>query len=307
VYVIPSLFLSLSSTLSDDSGAGKLADLVNIRTLSIVLSFCTFSWAICSIRNRAKGGAMQAIHLIILVLKIFFEATSRIIIFSCCLYVTNEGQFSSLKTLGFFYLKLAILMIFHFIFNRTAIFSVENLIGIILNAYNSIITFTSMNYVAIFQNIRKGHVSRRNEDYHESSLIKQLAYNIIILITYLTLTCYTFVKMEEFMPLIDVNGFKHTVSQKHVFDALIFAWILFVMGILCNIGYYKVHPSAVDLNPSDKWHTYILGRKWNLKTNECLKLEYDDDDDDDYNNENNDDKNNDDKNDSDSSEDKSNV
>ena len=42
------------------------------------------------------------------------------------------------------------------------------------------------------------------------------------------------------MPLIDANGFKHTVPQKHVVNALIFAWILFGMGILCNIGYYKV-------------------------------------------------------------------
>lgn len=72
---------------------------------------------------------MGAIHLVTLVAKICFEATSKIIIFSCCLYVTNDGQFSSIKTLGFFYLMLAILIVFHTIFNRNKGFCWENLIG----------------------------------------------------------------------------------------------------------------------------------------------------------------------------------
>ena len=118
---------------------------------------------------------MRVLHLVTLVMKICFEATSRIIIFSCCLYVTNGGQFSSIKTLEFFYLMLTILIIFHVIFNRSTLYSWKNVLGkrylytklwhisnilyfegIILNAFNSIITFTSMNYVAILQNIRKG-------------------------------------------------------------------------------------------------------------------------------------------------------
>ena len=54
------------------------------------------------------------------------------------------------------------------------------------------------------------------------------------------LTCYTIVNMEESMPLIDVNGFEHTVSQKHATNALIFGWTLFIMGVLCNVAYYQV-------------------------------------------------------------------
>ena len=42
------------------------------------------------------------------------------------------------------------------------------------------------------------------------------------------------------MPLIDVNGYEHTVSQKHAINALIFGWALFLMGVLCNVAYYKV-------------------------------------------------------------------
>ena len=34
----------------------------------------------------------------------------------------------------------------------------------------------------------------------------------------------------------------------------------------------QVHPSAVDLNPADKWQTFIFGRKWNLEQNECIDL-----------------------------------
>ena len=72
---------------------------------------------------------MRILHLAILVLKICFEASSRIIIFSCCLYVTNGGQFSSIQTLGFFYLMLSILIMFHTMFNRSPICSWENWIG----------------------------------------------------------------------------------------------------------------------------------------------------------------------------------
>ena len=54
------------------------------------------------------------------------------------------------------------------------------------------------------------------------------------------LTCYTIDNMEESMPLIDVNGFEHTVSQKHATNALIFGWTLFIMGVLCNVAYYQV-------------------------------------------------------------------
>ena len=44
-----------------------------------------------------------------------------------------------------------------------------------------------------------------------------------------------------------------------------------------NLVSFQVHPSAVDLNPADKWQTYIFGRKWNLKHNVCSCTDKEDD------------------------------
>ena len=49
------------------------------------------------------------------------------------------------------------------------------------------ITFTNMNYVAMFDMIKKGRVSRRNEDWHETTMVKQIVYNFIIFTVYLRL------------------------------------------------------------------------------------------------------------------------
>ena len=132
-------------------------------------------------------------------MKIVFEANARIIIFSCFLYVINEGHFSPIIATGSFYIMTAILIIFHSIFNRNRGFTFENCVGkkkiiiypvliciqgIILNGFSSMITFTNMNYVAMFDMIKKGRVSRRNEDWHVSTMIKQLVYYLIIFIAY---------------------------------------------------------------------------------------------------------------------------
>lgn len=215
IYVIPFLFLNFLSIMSSDPslGGNKLSDLFNIRLFSILLSFGSFAFSICTIRDRDKGGALELLHNGTLLLKIVLEANARIIIFSCFLYVINYGQFSTYITAGFFYILTAILILFHSIFNRNKGFSFENCIGVILNGFSSMITFTNMNYVAMFDMIKNGRVSRRNEDWHESTMVKQIVYNFIIFTVYLSLTVFTLAKMDETMRLIDVNGIQSDLSM----------------------------------------------------------------------------------------------
>ena len=53
-----------------------------------------------------------------MMLKTIFATISRVTLFSAWLYVTNAGQFSSLKTLiGYYSIALA-LVFFHIIFNN---------------------------------------------------------------------------------------------------------------------------------------------------------------------------------------------
>ena len=69
-------------------------------------------------RNRAKKNSFTGLILTFLLLKIMFDSVSRILLFSTWLYVINEGQFSSSKTIIAYYLTLLYLLIFNTIFNK---------------------------------------------------------------------------------------------------------------------------------------------------------------------------------------------
>ena len=71
-----------------------------------------------SLRNRAKGNCLTKRSVGSMMLKTIFACVSRVMLFSAWLYVTNEGQFSSLKTLVGYYSIVLALIIFHFFFNN---------------------------------------------------------------------------------------------------------------------------------------------------------------------------------------------
>ena len=82
-------------------------------------------------RNRAKKGSFTYLSLICLLLKTIFDCISRIFLFSAWLYVINEGQFSSTKTVVAFYFTFLVLIAFNILLNnRQKYFSTRNLIGI---------------------------------------------------------------------------------------------------------------------------------------------------------------------------------
>ena len=132
VYRMPSLFISFMT-----EGQGfQWKDLVNWGTFSVVISFASFAWTFTSIRwsnifnnvilnhciiffrNRTKEEALNVKSIAVLILKTMFDATSRILIFSIWMYVSNQGQFSSMSTLTGFYILVAVLVVFNLVFSR---------------------------------------------------------------------------------------------------------------------------------------------------------------------------------------------
>ena len=52
-------------------------------------------------------------------MKTTFDCVSRILLFSTWLYVVNDGQFSSAKTVTAFYSTFLLLVMFNTVFNKT--------------------------------------------------------------------------------------------------------------------------------------------------------------------------------------------
>ena len=91
-------------------------------------------------RNLDKKSALGYKNLIFLVLKIVLDSMSRILIFSAWMYTSNEGQFSTWRTVAAFYGTFMILIAYniYFSFNRN-VFSTRYWIGtyLILALYSS--------------------------------------------------------------------------------------------------------------------------------------------------------------------------
>ena len=63
-------------------------------------------------RNRAKQNSLTKLNFIFMLTKTIFATTSRILLFSAWLYVVNDGQFSTLKTLIAYYTTALVLFFF---------------------------------------------------------------------------------------------------------------------------------------------------------------------------------------------------
>ena len=138
VYLMPTLIISFID--ASGQGANQWTDLFNWRLFSILMSFLSLAWAfynirlyliinICSrnynilmlpcCRNCATGESFTGTNQVLLTLKVILDCASRTVIFSAWLYVTNDGQFSSLRTLTAFYLTLFVLILYNATCNTT--------------------------------------------------------------------------------------------------------------------------------------------------------------------------------------------
>ena len=70
------------------------------------------------IRNRAKKNSITILNLVFLLLKTTLDCVARIILFSTWLYVQNEGQFSSARTVIAYYSTFMVLLFFNTFFTK---------------------------------------------------------------------------------------------------------------------------------------------------------------------------------------------
>ena len=92
---------------------------LTIYILSILRVFLNKSrYVYSSFRNRAKGNSLTMKSFAFLMFKTIFASISRVLLFSAWLYVTNNGEFCSMRTFLGYYLTVLVLVIFHFFFNK---------------------------------------------------------------------------------------------------------------------------------------------------------------------------------------------
>ena len=69
-------------------------------------------------RNRAKRNSFTVLNLVFLLLKTTLDCVARIVLFSTWLYVQNEGQFSSARTVIAYYSTFLVLVLFNAFFTK---------------------------------------------------------------------------------------------------------------------------------------------------------------------------------------------
>ena len=77
----------------------------------------------------------------------------------------------------------------------------------------------------------------------------------------------TALNFSDTMEIKDVNGRPHPLTQYQVQMILVIGWVCFFISWICNIIYYKVHPSGVDFNlgrSRARLFIYFLGKKVKL-------------------------------------------
>ena len=91
--------------------------------------------------------------------------------------------------------------------------------------------------------------------------------NMIFHTLYYRLTFSTVLNIEDDMKLVDVHGRVEILTGDQVKMILVSGWVSFLLSWMFNIMYYRVHPSAVDFNPSRaraRLFIYIAGRRVKL-------------------------------------------
>ena len=70
-------------------------------------------------RNRAKRNSFTSLNLVFLLMKTILDCVARIVLFSTWLYVQNEGQFSSARTVIAYYSTSMVLVLFNGLCNKS--------------------------------------------------------------------------------------------------------------------------------------------------------------------------------------------
>ena len=98
--------------------------------MSILFSFLSIAYSYYNIRNKNKNEALSALHIVLLIAKVFMEVLFKVLIFFCFMMVTNKGEFNPIDSLVGFYTTVLIMVVFNIIFNESKIcFSMNYIMG----------------------------------------------------------------------------------------------------------------------------------------------------------------------------------
>ena len=119
------------------------------------------------------------------------------VIFSTWLYVVNDGQFSTAKTVLAFYSTFLLLVVFNTVFNKTGEYcsaktwtgkisilihgiSKKNCIiyclEILLNSMSSVLSYNVFDFTTVFAKADKNVKDKKRVENHEPSFVKQMLY-----------------------------------------------------------------------------------------------------------------------------------
>ena len=129
-------------------------------------------------------------------MRVTLSCVSRILIFSSWMFVTYDGNFHPTATILGFYITFSIMVVFNVVLNKSKdilslgywIGKVHDIYGIfiniildiILNSYSSVLQYNHIDYQAIMSQKK-----RNKRELHESTMIRQIIYLLVIFILYL--------------------------------------------------------------------------------------------------------------------------
>ena len=130
--------------------------------------------------------------------RVTLSCVSRVLIFSSWMFVTFDGNFHPTATISAFYFTLLIMIIFNIVFNKSAdILTFKYWIGkhelkfnknfksnpvfldIVMNSYSCVLNYNQIDYQALLDEEKK-----KKKTYHESTMIRQIAYFLIFFIMF---------------------------------------------------------------------------------------------------------------------------
>ena len=131
-------------------------------------------------------------------MKTTLDCVARIVLFSTWLYVKNEGQFSSARTVIAYYSTFLVLLLFNAFFTKSEknvtrrnmtgtksnIFSrkLECLFSeVTLNSMSSVLSYNHFDFGPIFKHGEKAKEEKRGEK-HQPSFVKQTIYFMLFTI-----------------------------------------------------------------------------------------------------------------------------
>ena len=126
-----------------------------------------------------------------LLLKTTLDCVARIVLFSTWLYVQNEGQFSSARTVIAYYSTFMVLLFFNAFFTKreknvtrrnmtgtkTNIHKLEIIFlsEVTLNSLSSVLSYNQFDFGPIYKHGEKAKEEKRGEK-HQPSFVKQMIY-----------------------------------------------------------------------------------------------------------------------------------